>query len=85
MELRSPNKMTDNNLYKTDINISTTTDSCAVAKLEASSSVLSSVLWGANISLKISSPLKTNAGQKEVSVRITSKSRAMKLNDIITF
>ena len=73
--------MTENNLNNTNVNISTASDRCAKAELQASSNVEHVT----NISLQSSSQLRANATQKEVSVRITSKNRMLKVNDVNTF
>ena len=70
--------MTENNLNKTDVTISAAADSCTKATLELGSKIQ----FDTNTSLTVPNQLRANAGPKEVSVRITSKSRVLKLNDI---
>ena len=73
--------MDENELSSTDVTISATDDSCANAKVEPSSNIT----LGTNICLNLPAQLKANANQKEIAVRITSKSKVSKLKDINTF
>lgn len=73
--------MTENNLSNTDVKVSTSADNCATAKLEKSPNIQ----FLTSISLGLPNQLRTNATQKEISVRITSKNRVFATSEIKTF
>jgi hypothetical protein len=74
-------EMTENNSYNTNVTISANTDNCAIAKLGA----ISSGKFNTNLSSQLTSQLRTDADQKEVLVRITSKNKMLNCNNIDTF
>jgi hypothetical protein len=73
--------MTENNLYNTNVTISTNTDNCKTAELGA----ISNAKFDTNLSSQLTNQLRTNAGQKDVLVRITSKNKILNRSNIGTF